>query len=275
VEHSEVAFAKINLALHVRKRRADGYHDIETLFAFVQDGDVLSASLTDTLSLEIDGPFGAGLQADESNLVLKTALCLKTHFCVTQGAAIRLDKRLPIASGIGGGSADAAATARLLNQLWGLDASEQLLSDILAPLGADIPACIYSRPSFGSGTGTALVFLDDGNITARHVLLVNPLQSVSTAAIFKAWGGVDGGAVGCGDIWDAAITGHNDLEPIAAAICPVITDILDLLSLANPAFVRMSGSGATCFALFNDKMDLETARATLDPHWWSMATMLR
>ena len=275
MEYSETAFAKINLALHVRKRRADGYHDIETLFAFAQDGDVLSASLADTLSLEIDGPFGASLKADESNLVLKTALCLKAYFGVTQGAAIRLDKRLPIASGIGGGSADAAATARLLNQLWGLDAPEQLLADILAPLGADIPACIFSRPSFGSGTGAALVFLDDSSITARHVLLVNPLQSVSTAAIFKAWGGVDGGAVDRGDIWDAAITGQNDLEPIAAAICPVITDILDRLSLANPAFVRMSGSGATCFALFDDIAGLETARATLDPHWWSMATMLR
>lgn len=275
MEHSEVAFAKINLALHVRKRRADGYHDIETLFAFAQDGDVLSASLADSLSLEIDGPFGDGLQADESNLVLKTALSLKAYFGVTQGAAIRLDKRLPIASGIGGGSADAAATARLLNQLWGLDAPEQLLADILAPLGADIPACIFSRPSFGSGTGTALVFLDDSNITARHVLLVNPLQSVSTAAIFKAWGGVDGGQVDRGDIWDAAITGQNDLEPIAAAICPVITDILDRLSLTNPAFVRMSGSGATCFALFDDIGGLEAARATLDPHWWSMATMLR
>ncbi len=275
MEYSETAFAKINLALHVRKRRADGYHDIETLFAFAQDGDVLSASLADTLSLEIDGPFGASLKADESNLVVKTALCLKAYFGVTQGAAIRLDKRLPIASGIGGGSADAAATARLLNQLWGVDAPEQLLADILAPLGADIPACIFSRPSFGSGTGTALVFFDDSNITARHVLLVNPLQSVSTAEIFKAWGGVDGGAVDRGDIWEAAITGQNDLEPIAAAICPVITDILDRLSLANPAFVRMSGSGATCFALFDDKMGLETARATLDPHWWSMATMLR
>jgi 4-diphosphocytidyl-2-C-methyl-D-erythritol kinase len=275
VEHSEVAFAKLNLALHVRKRRADGYHDIETLFAFAQDGDVLSASLADTLSLEIDGPFGASLKADESNLVLQTALCLKAYFGVTQGAAIRLDKRLPIASGIGGGSADAAATARLLNQLWGLDAPEQLLADILAPLGADIPACIFSRPSFGSGTGTALVFLDDSNITARHVLLVNPLQSVSTAEIFKAWGGVDGGAVDRGDIWEAAITGQNDLEPIAAAICPVITDILDRLSLANPALVRMSGSGATCFALFDDNTGLEAARATLDPHWWSMATMLR
>jgi 4-diphosphocytidyl-2-C-methyl-D-erythritol kinase len=156
-----------------------------------------------------------------------------------------------------------------------LDATEQELADILAPLGADIPACIFSRPSFGSGTGTALAFLDDSNIAARHVLLVNPLQSVSTAAIFNAWNGVDGGAVDRGDIWDAAITGQNDLEPIAAAICPAISDILDRLSRADPALARMSGSGATCFALFEDAAALETARATLDPHWWSMATMLR
>ena len=275
MEHSEIAFAKINLALHVRKRRDDGYHDIETLFAFVQDGDVLTACSANELKLEIHGPFGAGLESDNSNLVLKTAFLLKSHFGVTQGAAIRLNKKLPIASGIGGGSADAAATARLLNRLWGLEASEQELADILAPLGADIPACIFSRPSFGSGTGTALTFLEDSNIVARHVLLVNPLQSVSTAAIFKAWSGIDGGAVHRGDIWDASVKGRNDLESIAAAICPIITDILDRLSHANPAFVRMSGSGATCFALFNDAESLQTARATLDPEWWSMASALR
>lgn len=275
MEYSEIAFAKINLALHVRKRRYDGYHDIETLFAFAQDGDILSAHPANELSLEIVGPFGGGLNADENNLVLKAALSLKAHFGVMQGAAIRLDKRLPIASGIGGGSADAAATGRLLNKLWTLGASERELADILAPLGADIPACVFSRPSFGSGTGTALAFLDDSNVPARHMLLVNPLQSVSTAAIFQAWGGIDGGAVGRGDVWDAAITGRNDLEPIAYKICPVITDILTQLAQAEPAMVRMSGSGATCFALFDDVTSLEAARARLEPHWWSMASLLR
>ncbi len=275
VEHSEIAFAKINLALHVRKRRGDGYHDIETLFAFAQHGDVLSAHLANALSLKIDGPFGSGLEPDESNLVLQTALLMQSHFGVSKGAVIRLEKQLPIASGIGGGSSDAAAAARLLNRLWGLGASEQLLADILAPLGADIPACVFSRSSFGSGTGTALAFLDDSNITARYLLLVNPLQSVSTSAIFSAWNGVDGGGVGRGDIWHAAIEGRNDLEPIAAAICPAITEILDRLSLSNPALVRMSGSGATCFALFGDAAALEAARARLDQNWWSMASMLR
>ncbi len=275
MEYSEIAFAKINLALHVRKRRGDGYHDIETLFAFAQDGDILNARPANELSLEIVGPFGAHIQADENNLVLKAASSLKTHFGVMQGATIRLDKRLPIASGIGGGSADAAATARLLNQLWALGASEQELADILAPLGADIPACVFSRTSFGSGTGTALTFLDDSNVTARHLLLVNPLQSVSTAAMFKAWDGVDGGAIDRGDVWDSSIAGRNDLEPIASEICPVITDILTRLSQAEPAMARMSGSGATCFALFNDVTSLKAARARLDPHWWSMASMLR
>jgi 4-diphosphocytidyl-2-C-methyl-D-erythritol kinase len=275
VEHSEVAFAKINLALHVRRRRVDGYHDIETLFAFAQDGDILDARLSDGLTLEIVGPFGSGLEADETNLVLQTAAVLKSHFGETQGAAIRLNKQLPIASGIGGGSADAAATARLLNRLWGMGASEQELADILAPLGADIPACVFSRSSFGSGTGTALALMDDSSITARHLLLVNPLESVSTAAIFKAWGGLDGGAIGHGDIWEAAVAGRNDLAPMASEICPTIADILKALSLAHPALSRMSGSGATCFALFEDAASLEAAKATLNPLWWTMATMLR
>lgn len=272
---SETAYAKINLALHVRRRRDDGYHDIETLFAFAQNGDQLQASLSDTLNLTIDGPFGSGLAADGANLVMQAANRLRAHFSITNGASIRLTKNLPIASGIGGGSADAAAAARLLNRLWGVHASEQELADMLAPLGADIPACVFSRTSFGSGTGTALEFLDDSTVSARHLLLVNPLQSVSTAAIFKAWDGEDKGPVALGDIRQAALAGRNDLEPIAAAICPAITDIVNALKRANPAMERMSGSGATCFALFANSADLETAKDALDPRWWSMGTMLR
>ena len=272
---TETAYAKINLALHVRRRRDDGYHDIETLFAFAQHGDQLQASLSDTLSLTIDGPFGSGLTADEDNLVMQAANRLRAHFSITKVASIRLTKNLPIASGIGGGSADAAAAARLLNRLWEIHASEQELADVLAPLGADIPACVFSRTSFGSGTGTALEFLDDSTVPARHLLLVNPLQSVSTAAIFKAWDGTDQGPVARGDIWQATLSGRNDLEPIAASICPAITDILDVLKRANPSMTRMSGSGATCFALFANASELEAATSLLDPSWWSMGTILR
>lgn len=273
--NTETAYAKINLALHVRRRREDGYHDIETLFAFAQHGDQLQASLADTLDLTIDGPFGSGLSVDDDNLVMQAANRLRAHFSITNGASIRLTKNLPIASGIGGGSADAAAAARLLNRLWDIQASEQELADILAPLGADIPACVFSRTSFGSGTGTALEIRDDSNVPARHLLLANPLQSVSTAAIFKAWDGKDQGPVARGDIWQATLSGRNDLEPIAAGICPAITDILNVLARANPAMVRMSGSGATCFALFAEVEDLEAAKAHLDPLWWSMGTELR
>ena len=271
----ETAYAKINLALHVRRRREDGYHDIETLFAFALHGDQLQASLADTLDLTIDGAFGSGLSVDDDNLVMQAANRLRAHFSITDGASIRLTKNLPIASGIGGGSADAAAAARLLNRLWDIQASEQELADILAPLGADIPACVFSRTSFGSGTGTALILRDDSNVPARHLLLINPLQSVSTAAIFKAWDGEDKGPVARGDIWKATLSGRNDLEPIAAAICPAITDILNALARANAAMVRMSGSGATCFALFNEAKDLEAAKELLDRRWWSMGTELR
>jgi 4-diphosphocytidyl-2-C-methyl-D-erythritol kinase len=272
---TETAYAKINLALHVRRRRDDGYHDIETLFAFAQHGDQLQASLSDALDLVIDGPFGSGLSADKDNLVMQAAHRLRAHFSITDGASIRLTKNLPIASGIGGGSADAAAAARLLNRLWDIQASEQELADVLAPLGADIPACVFSRTSFGSGTGTALELCDDSAVPARHLLLVNPLQSVSTAAIFKAWDGQDRGPVARGDIWQAALTGRNDLEPIAANICPAIYDILNVLERTNASMVRMSGSGATCFALFIEAKDLEAAKAHLDPRWWSMGTELR
>jgi 4-diphosphocytidyl-2-C-methyl-D-erythritol kinase len=272
---TETAYAKINLALHVRRRRDDGYHDIETLFTFVQHGDQLQASLSDTLSLTIDGPFGSGLTADEDNLVMQAANRLRAYFSIKKGASIGLTKNLPIASGIGGGSADAAAAARLLNRLWEIDASEQELADVLAPLGADIPACVFSRTSFGSGTGTALEFLDDSTVPVRHLLLVNPLQSVSTAAIFKAWDGKDKGPVARGDIWQATLSGRNDLEPIAASICPAITDILNVLERANPSMTRMSGSGATCFALFANASELEAATSILDPSWWSMGTILR
>ncbi len=272
---TETAFAKINLALHVRRRREDGYHDIETLFAFAQHGDQLQAAPSDRLDLTIDGPFGSGLSVDDDNLVMQAAHQLRAQFSITDGASIRLTKNLPIASGIGGGSADAAAAARLLNRLWDIQASEQELADILTPLGADIPACVFSRTSFGSGTGTAIELRDDSHVPARHLLLVNPLQSVSTAAIFKAWDGEDKGPVARGDIWKATLSGRNDLEPIAAAICPAIHDILNVLERANPAMVRMSGSGATCFALFAEAKDLEAAKAHLDPRWWSMGTELR
>lgn len=275
---SETAYAKINLALHVRRRRDDGYHDLETLFAFVEDGDILTAEPDDKLGLGIDGPFGGALSAGSDNLVLKAARALKTHFGVTAGGKITLDKRLPVASGIGGGSADAAAAARLLNRLWGLGASEAELAALLAPLGADIPACVHSNTALGRGTGTELEFVDANGLTGTPVLLVNPLVTVSTASAFKAWDGIDRGPLPDGTVHDVMQQGRNDLEPIALGICPQIADVLAALKVTDPLIARMSGSGATCFALFKSAEERDATQRDITkacPDWWTMSSFLR
>ncbi|MDZ7587757.1 MAG: 4-(cytidine 5'-diphospho)-2-C-methyl-D-erythritol kinase, partial [Parasphingorhabdus sp.] len=179
---TETAYAKINLALHVRGRRADGYHDIETLFAFVDAGDQLSATPALDISLTFGGQFGSALSA-EDNLVLAAADVLRREAVITAGAALHLEKNLPIASGIGGGSADAAAALRLLNRLWDIGYSDDKLAEIAAPLGADVPACLYSKTQLGQGTGQDLKPVEIAGLQNMPVLLVNPLMPVSTAAI--------------------------------------------------------------------------------------------
>lgn len=274
---SETAFAKINLALHVRARRADGYHNIETLFAFVDDGDRLSVRPGEGLSLAVEGPFGAGLDSDD-NLVLRVARLMQEQWTIGCGAALTLDKRLPVASGIGGGSADAAATARLLNRYWNISADQASLARLLAPLGADIPACVYSHVARGQGTGTDLAMLETGRLGGLPVLLVNPLKPVSTARIFAAWDGTDRGALGQGDNVEVALAGRNDLQPIAVEICPEIADVLEFLGAQRPLLARMSGSGATCFALFETCAERDASArliAAARRNWWIMEGVLR
>jgi 4-diphosphocytidyl-2-C-methyl-D-erythritol kinase len=273
----ETAYAKINLALHVRRRRDDGYHELETLFAFADDGDRLSGELAEDIGLTVSGPFGDGLGTAD-NLVIRAAELMKVHFGIKQGAALGLDKRLPVASGIGGGSADAAATARLLNRLWHIGADNATLEQLLAPLGADIPACVGSRTIYGDGVGTELCEVPDAKISGQAVLLVNPLQPVATGPVFSAWDGIDRGGLDCSDPWRAALAGRNDLEMPAISICQVISDVLDLLAQTNADMVRMSGSGATCFALFasNEARNVADARIrNACPNWWTMASSLR
>ena len=276
---AETAYAKINLALHVRRRRPDGYHELETLFAFCADGDRLTAEPSDTLSLAIEGPFGEGLSAGPDNLVLRAAEALRTVAGVTAGAAVRLDKRLPVASGIGGGSADAAAALRLLVRLWGVSVADDVLYGIGAELGADVPACVASRACRGEGRGDALDFLDEGALAGRPVLLVNPRVAVPTGPVFQRWDGVDRGALAAGDPLAAALAGRNDLEPPARAMQPVIADVVEALA-AMPGVVlaRMSGSGATCFAIYEGlaaRDAADRAIAAAHPDWWRLATTLR
>ena len=270
----EIAFAKVNLALHVRAREPDGYHRIETLFAFAEDGDRLSVAEADGLSLDVTGPFAPALAGASGNLVLRAAEALRSRCGVAAGAALVLDKRLPVASGIGGGSADAAAALRLLGRFWSLDAGQDLLLDIARTLGADVPACLASVTVRGEGRGDRLVPVDGSALSGTPLLLVNPGVPVSTPAVFRAWDRIDRGALG-----EDAFAGRNDLVAAATAIAPEIEQVLDALAeLPGVRLARTSGSGATCFALFQSDADRDHADASLAasrPHWWRLASRLR
>jgi 4-diphosphocytidyl-2-C-methyl-D-erythritol kinase len=268
----ETAYAKINLALHVRAREPDGYHRIETLFAFAEDGDRLGVEDSDRLSLRVTGPFAPSLGNEADNLVIRAAEALRSACGIRAGAALTLDKQLPVASGIGGGSADAAAALRLLARWWGLPVSDADLIEIARGLGADVPACVRSETCRGEGRGDCLLSQDGSGIAGMPLLLVNPGVPVSTAATFAAWDGIDRGELPIVSPLAAALSGRNDLEPPV----PGISEILAALGGARLA--RMSGSGATCFALFEKAEERDaTSRAIASAHpgWWRLATRLR
>jgi 4-diphosphocytidyl-2-C-methyl-D-erythritol kinase len=250
----ETAYAKLNLALHVRAREADGYHRIETVFAFCEDGDVVIADPAERLSLEVTGAFADALAGERDNLVLRAARAAGV------AAALTLDKRLPVAAGLGGGSADAAAVLRLFGGTM----------DMAAALGADVPACLLSRTARGVGKGDELEPLEIAGLTGTPVLLVNPNIPLPTGPVFKGWDGVDRGPLGD---WEA---GRNDLEAPARALVPEIGAVLD--ALAGARIARMSGSGATCFGLYEEEAARDAAAARIaaaKPGWWLSQTRLR
>ncbi len=270
----ETAFAKINLALHVRARRDDGYHEIETLFAFCEDGDVLEGETATETGLTVSGPCAGGLEADESNLVLKACHALQP----SSGIRFHLVKNLPVASGIGGGSADAAAAMRLIARL-GHARDEGVVSAAALRLGADVPACLPGKTARGGGVGERLELLGD-ELAGMPVLLVNPRVAVSTRDVFRRWDGVDRGPLPrSGSLLAQASAARNDLTEAAVSLAPAIGGVLDLLAhQANTRLVRMSGSGATCFALFDDPSACQTAAdviARSQPDWWQLSTRLR
>ena len=266
----ETAFAKINLALHVRAREPDGYHRIETVFAFAEDGDLLEVREGGELSLEVEGPFSDRLSKGDDNLVVRAARALAAAAGIEPSGALLLDKRLPVASGIGGGSADAAAALRLLSRWWNVDVAEQDLLAIAAGLGADVPACLLSRTARGEGRGDRLEPLEEAGLAGTPLLLVNPGVPVSTEAIFRGWDGTDRGPLGS---WR---DGRNDLEAPARAIAPEVRGVLGALCEAPVS--RMSGSGATCFGLYDSIAERDAAAAAISqaqPGWWTLATRLR
>jgi 4-diphosphocytidyl-2-C-methyl-D-erythritol kinase len=264
----EIAPAKLNLALHVRGRRPDGRHSIETVFAFCTDGDRLSGEAADDISMRLDGPFAAELGSGDDNLVQRAARALREAAEVDEGAALTLDKKLPVASGVGGGSADAAAALRLLTSMWRIDPGH---AEKVAPkLGSDVPACLLSLPMRGEGAGDQLTPIDLSELSGTAVLLVNPRVPLSTAEVFARWDGEDRGPLG--DWRD----GRNELEEPASALVPQIGSILAWLSAQEGAsFVRMSGSGATCFALFESEEARDAAAEAVPREWWRLATFLR
>jgi 4-diphosphocytidyl-2-C-methyl-D-erythritol kinase len=273
---TQIAFAKVNLALHVRARRADGYHELESLFAFCADGDRLAGRVRDdgAITLALSGRFAPSLSAGEDNLVMRAARALQAASGTPLGAELHLDKVLPIASGIGGGSADAAAALRLLVQLWGVNPARIDFPALAISLGADVPACLASRTLFVRGVGERLAEADL-DLAGLPILLVNPLVPCPTGPVFRGWDGQDRGPLDPAD-WRA---GRNDLQPPAMALVPEILDVLAALeALPGVGLARMSGSGATCFALCESDAARDAAKAAIDRvhrDWWTLATLLR
>lgn len=265
---NDVAYAKINLALHVRRRRDDGYHELETLFAFLDDGDRLSMEAAERYKLDDDGVFGGLAGPLEQNLITRAALLVGKG--TLPPVRITLDKRLPVAAGLGGGSADAAATLRLLG------AGDRF--DLAAMLGADVPACMASVPVIGTGTGTILSPVTN-DVQGLACLIVNPMVPLPTGPVFERWDGVDRGPISGRGAHEIMLRGRNDLEAAAIALCPVIGDVLAALRKTQPLIARMSGSGASCFALYESDEDAAVheieIRGRLHLGWWTMLGRLR
>ncbi|MEZ5736260.1 MAG: 4-(cytidine 5'-diphospho)-2-C-methyl-D-erythritol kinase [Novosphingobium sp.] len=267
---TETAYAKINLALHVRKRREDGYHELETLFAFLDCGDEIAAESAEADELRLCGEFSSQLNDPFGNIVSKSLLALPHG----KGWSVTLEKNLPVAAGLGGGSADAGAVFRMVERSHGLPDDWR---ERAARLGADVPACVESRTAIGMGTGTELIPVDS-DLSGMPVILANPRLSLETGPVFRAWGGADLGPLPDGDARAIALAGRNDLEAPATALCPAIADVLAALRETGPLLVRMSGSGATCFALYDRHDVMREARGRLNaahPGWWTMEGRLR
>lgn len=274
--------AKVNLFLHVLGRRADGYHQLDSLIAFAVTGDRIEVAPGAELSLSIEGPFAHGLSAGEDNLVLRAARALAAAAGGrVPGAAIRLVKNLPVASGIGGGSSDAAATLKALDAFWRLGLGGEALARIGLALGADVPVCLFGRTARVSGIGENIASAP--TLPPFGVVLANPGVPVPTAAVYKALAGRFSRPAPAppttSSISDAAAwlaQQHNDLAEPAITIAPLIRDVIDALAAAKQCLLaRVSGSGATCFALFPDAESAMAAARELGPAhpaWWVAAT---
>jgi 4-diphosphocytidyl-2-C-methyl-D-erythritol kinase len=282
---SVLAPAKLNLFLHVGGKRPDKYHALESLVVFAETGDRLELSSVDGLSLKVSGPYAAQTPKGDDNLVLKAAKALAATMKLAPGVSIALEKNLPVAAGIGGGSADAAAALRGLNVFWNLNRAEAELIDLAATLGSDVPACLLSRPCWMEGRGEHVKRVPA--VPRIAAVLVNPGVELPTKDVFaalnlrKGIGAIAPPETGMQTLWDlVAYLGdaENDLEAPACRLRPVIDGVLGALN-QEPGCVMslMSGSGATCFGLFEEQLsaDLAADKIAQDhPQWWVKATRI-
>jgi 4-diphosphocytidyl-2-C-methyl-D-erythritol kinase len=278
------AAAKINLYLHVIGRRADGYHLVDSLVGFADIGDRLAVRPAETLALSVSGPEAAALAAaGENNLVLRAARLLAAHAGVATGAAMHLEKRLPVAAGLGGGSSDAAAALKALGELWRVPIDGAALRRLGLRLGADLPVCLYGRAAWVGGVGDEIAPAAD--LPPSGILLANPRRELPTGEVFAARRG-GFGAPGrfspmpkdAAGLAAALRSCRNDLCEAAIGLAPEIGAVLAALAeLDGVLAARMSGSGASCFALFADRPRAESALAALaatHPRWWCAAGTL-
>ena len=279
--------AKINLYLHVTGRRSDGYHLLDSLLVFANLGNQIDVAESRNLSLEIIGPFAQGLSTGEDNLVLRAARSLADSAGIEARAAIRLTKNLPVASGIGGGSADGAAALRALTHHWRLTPADDDLYRLALSLGADVPACLASRPCYLGGIGEELTAAPA--LPPAGLVLVNPAVAVSTPDVFRArtapfsWGARFGTGVESllgtpEELARALSLRRNDLTDPAVELTPKVANVLGALAFSDGIRIaRMSGSGATCFGLYDD---MDTAAAAAEhlqkdhPKWWGQSTSI-
>jgi 4-diphosphocytidyl-2-C-methyl-D-erythritol kinase len=281
---AEFAPAKINLALHVTGRRDDGYHLLDSLVVFATVGDRLEFASDKEDRLTIFGRFAASLPTDAvgtgQNLVVRARDALRawaeTKNLPTPPVGIRLKKNLPVASGIGGGSADAAATLRGLDRLWDLGVPRADLHAMALKLGADVPMCVESRSLVARGIGEEIALLED--VPELFLLLVNPLAEVPTPSVFRALSRRDNPPLDLPEEgapleqWLGTLAAsRNDLQAAAESLEPRITQALELIREADPMLARMSGSGATCFGIYRSQAGLDRALAKLEaerPAWY-------
>lgn len=275
-----LARAKVNLWLKVVGRRADGYHLLDSLVAFTDLADTLEVGPSDGLSLTLEGPEAASLAGEADNLVLRAARLLADRAGVSPRAALGLAKHIPVAAGLGGGSADAAAALHALVDLWRVALPVEELFDLAAALGADVPMCLAGRPALVSGVGEVL--RPAPPLPPCAILLVNPRTPLATPEVFAARRGPFSTAMPGPSAWPdlaglaAALAARgNDLAAAAISLRPAIADVLAALGRTEGVrHAAMSGSGATCFALYEDVDAAGRAAAGLPDRWWRHAGRL-